>query len=431
MNDAVSASSRAYRELIASTERAIADGLAGALVGVMHVHVRRMRQVAIALGHGIAAEMPGAVESRLRASLRNSDRVFQIGHGEFMVLLPQLLSPGHAELAAQRLLREFEQPMQVAGRPLEAVVAIGLAWSPEHATDADGLTRRATAALESALAGGRRLDLARGIGEDALLVDDLRTALVNNELAVEFQPIIALGDRRVAAVEALARWHCARRGTVPPHRFVPVAEQGGLAAEFTRWTLHAGLREYAELQRIAPGIRCAINLSPRAFSEAGLVEQVVAALAIWGVPAKDVVLEVTETAVMEDPESSAQALRGLRDAGIGIAIDDFGKGYSSFTYLRHFPATELKIDQSFVSAISHDRRAHRLVASMIELAHGLGIEATCEGVEDAETVRLLQEMGCDYAQGYHLGRPTSRDHLMAALGAPRPTAAEAAAMRAG
>jgi EAL domain-containing protein (putative c-di-GMP-specific phosphodiesterase class I)/GGDEF domain-containing protein len=407
----------AYRELIEASDRAIADGLAGALVGMMHVHVRRLRQVAIALGHPVAAALPGAVESRLRASLRTSDRVFQIGHGEFMVLLPQLLSPGHAELAAQRLLREFEHPMQVAGRPLEAVIAIGLAWSPEHATDADGLSRRATGALESALAGGRRLDLARGIGEDSLLVDDLRTALVNNDLAVEFQPIIALADRRVAAVEALARWHCPRRGSVPPQRFVPVAEQGGLAAEFTRWTLHAGLREYAELQRVTPGIRCAINLSPRAFAEAGLVEQVVAALAIWGVPAQNVVLEVTETAVIEDPEASAQALRGLRDAGLGIAIDDFGKGYSSFTYLRHFPATALKIDQSFVSAIARDARAHRLVASMIELAHGLGIEATCEGVEDAETVGILQEMGCDYAQGYYLGRPTTREHLMVALGA--------------
>jgi predicted signal transduction protein with EAL and GGDEF domain len=431
VNDSAAPGNYAYRELIEATECAIAEGLAGALVGVMHVHIRRLRQVAIALGHPVAAAMPGAVESRLRASLRTSDRVFRIGHGEFMVLLPQLLSPGHAELAAQRLLREFEHPMQVAGRPLAAVVAIGLAWSPEHATDADGLTRRATAALESALAGGRRLDLARGIGEDSLLVDDLRTALVNNELAMEFQPIIALADRRVAAVEALARWHCARRGTVPPQRFVPVAEQGGLAAELTRWTLHAGLREYADLQRIAPGVRCAINLSPRAFAEAGLVEQVVAALAIWGVPANDLVLEVTETAVMEDPESSAQALRGLRDAGIGIAIDDFGKGYSSFTYLRHFPATELKIDQSFVAAVAHDARAHRLVASMVELAHGLGIEATCEGVENAETVRLLQDMGCDYAQGYHFGRPTSRDHLMATLGGARATAAGAQAMRTG
>jgi EAL domain-containing protein (putative c-di-GMP-specific phosphodiesterase class I)/GGDEF domain-containing protein len=419
-----------YRALVEATERAMAEGMAGALVGMMHVHVRRLRQVAIALGHPVAAAVPAAVESRLRASLRTSDRVFPVGQGEFMVLLPHLLSPGHAELAAQRLLREFEHPLQVAGRPLEAVIAIGLAWSPEHATDADGLTRRATAALESALAGGRRLDLARGLGEDPLLVDDLRTALVNNELAMEFQPIIALSDRRVAAVEALARWHCMRRGPVPPQRFVPVAEQGGLAAELTRWTLHAGLREYAELRRFAQGVRCAINLSPRAFSEAGLVDQVVAALAIWGVPAKDVVLEVTETAVMEDPESSALALRGLRNAGIGIAIDDFGKGYSSFTYLRHFPATGLKIDQSFVSAITCDPQAHRLVASMIELAHGLGIEATCEGVEDAETARMLLEMGCDYAQGFHLGRPTTRDHLMTALGSVQPLGAEVPATRA-
>ncbi|MCE3001533.1 MAG: EAL domain-containing protein [Xanthomonadaceae bacterium] len=244
-----------------------------------------------------------------------------------------------------------------------------------------------------------------------MLLDDLRTALVGNDLSLEFQPIVTLADRRVVAVESLARWTCPRRGSVAPHRFVPIAEQAGLAAELTRWTLHATLREFSELNALDPGLRCAINLSPRAFGEAGLVEQVVAALQIWGIPAQRVVLEVTETAVMEDPETSARALHALRDAGLGIAIDDFGKGYSSFSYLRHFPATVLKIDQSFVTAITLDDRARRLVSSMIGLAHGLGIEATCEGVEDEQTVHCLLDLGCDQAQGFHLGRPMKRADL--------------------
>ena len=401
--------------MLEATERAIRDALAGSLVGLMHVHVRRLRQTAVALGHAVAARVPAAAEQRLRGALRSSDQVFRVGEQDFMVLLPQLLSPGHAELAAQRLLREFERPLDVDGRALMAVIAIGLAWAPEHAGDGDALARRATAAVDEALARSSRLQLASGTGEDALLLDDLRCAIVGNELSLEFQPIVALADRRVVAIEALARWSCARRGSVAPQRFVPVAEQGGLAAELTRWSLHAGLREHAELLRHGSGMRCAINLSSRVFAEAGLVEQVVAALSIWGVQPEQVVLEVTETAVIEDPECSARALHALRDAGLGIAIDDFGKGYSSFSYLRQFPATELKIDQSFVSAVATDDRARRLVGSMIGLAHGLGILATCEGVEDEATARCLLELGCDHAQGFHLGRPMPRAELLRLL----------------
>lgn len=400
-------------EFLAETERAIADGTAGALVGMLHVHLRRVRQLAVALGHALAAAVPDAVELRLAEVLRTSDRVCRIGENDFLVLIPNLLSPGHAELAAQRLLREFERPVVVLDRPLAIAVAIGLAWTPEHAQTADGLSRRATAAVDAALKVGNRLSLATGAPEDALLVDDLRDALVNNELTIEFQPIVSLRKDRIVAVEALARWLCPRRGAVTPQRFVPMAEQGGLAAELTRWTLHAGLREYAELRRHEPSLRCAINLSPRVFSESGLVEQVGASLAIWGVPPSSVVLEVTETAVMEDPEYSARALRDLRDTGVGIAIDDFGKGYSSFAYLKHFPATELKIDQSFVADIARDERSSRLVRSMIDLAHSLGLTATSEGVENAATAQCLREMDCDHAQGFHLGRPRPREQWIA------------------
>jgi predicted signal transduction protein with EAL and GGDEF domain len=392
--------------MLEAVETAIRDSMGASVVGVMHVHLRRMRETAAALGHAFAATVPAAVEERLGGALRTSDRVFRVGEHDFIVLLPQLLSPGHAELAAQRLLREFERPLAVGGRPLTAVVAIGLAWWPEHGGSADALTRRATGAVDAAVARGGRLQLASGAGEDALLLDDLRTALVGNDLSLEFQPIVALVDRRIVAVESLARWPCPRRGGIAPQRFVPIAEQGGLAGELTRWSLHATLREFSELAALDPAIRCAINLSPRAFGEAGLVEQVVAALRIWGIAPERVVLEVTETAVMEDPETSAIRLHALRDAGLGIAIDDFGKGYSSFSYLRHFPATELKIDQSFVAAVVHDERTRRLVNSMIGLAHGLGIEATCEGVEDEPTVHCLLDLGCDHAQGFHLGRPT-------------------------
>lgn len=392
-------------DMLQATERALREAQPGSLVGMIHVHVRRIRQIAVALGHAQAAALPDAVATRLRDALRGSDHIYRIGSQDFMVLLPQLLSPGHAELAAQRLLREFERPLQVGDHLIMAVVALGLAWSPEHAGDADALARRATAAVDDAIARSTRLHLARGAGEDALLLEDLRAAIRGNELSLVFQPIVALRDRRIAALEALARWHCPRRGDVSPDRFVPLAEQGGLAADLTRWSLYAALREHADVLRSAPAVRCAINLSPRVFAEAGLVEQIVAALSIWGVPAASVVIEVTETAVIEDPEVSARTLSALRDVGLGVAIDDFGRGYSSFSYLRQFPATELKIDQSFTRDVVRDDRTRRLVGAMVTLAKGLGIETVCEGVEDDATLQVLVDLGCDNVQGYLLSRP--------------------------
>ena len=175
------------------------------------------------------------------------------------------------------------------------------------------------------------------------------------------------------------------------------------------------LREYAPLRRRAPALRCAINLSPKVFSHFGFEDQIKSALAIWDIPPTSLILEVTETAVMEDPELSSAALRELRADGVRVAIDDFGQGYSSFSYLKHFPATELKIDQSFVTPMVRDARAAQLVRSIVDLAHHLDMEAVGEGVEDAETAAALTALGCDLAQGYHLGRPVSATELVGLL----------------
>ena len=406
------------KELLESTERAILERRPGMLVGMLHVHIRRLRQISIALDHEVADAVPGAVEERLRAFLRAADLVARVGEADFLVALPNLLSPGHAELAAQRVLREFERPLMILGRPVEATLALGLAWCPEHAGSAELLARRATAALDAALGGGSRLKLASGTAEQPLLLDELRDALVNNELGVVFQPIHAVQHDGVVAVESLARWYCPNRGPIGPGRFVPLAEQGGLVPELTRWSLHATLREFAVLRQDHPELRCSINLSPRVFSDSGIAEQVAAALAIWDVAPQMLVLEVTETAVMEDPEYSARALHALRELGIGIAIDDFGKGYSSFSYLKHFPATELKIDQSFVADLFRDEHSLQLVRSMIDLAHNLGLGATAEGVEDAATLERLRALGCDHAQGYHFGRPQPREAWAGQLAPP-------------
>ncbi len=242
--------------------------------------------------------------------------------------------------------------------------------------------------------------------------DELRAALAQNELKVVFQPIHALAEDRMVVVEALARWDRPGHGPVSPLRFIELAEQSGLAAELTRWSLHASLREFGRLRAHWPDLGMALNLSAKAFVQPGLVEQILGALSIWDVSATRLTIEVTETAMMDSPEENALQLQALRAAGVSIAIDDFGRGYSSFTYLQRFPATELKIDQSFVMRMSRHLRDAQLVRAMVGLAHGLGLKAIAEGVEDAETLRMLRDCGCDLAQGYHLARPMSAQRLL-------------------
>ena len=233
-----------------------------------------------------------------------------------------------------------------------------------------------------------------------------------------------LRQDRLAGVESLARWNSPRWGAVEPSVFIPLAEQTGLITPLTRWSLNNSLHVCAEAQRAGLTLPFSINLSPRVFPERGIVEQILGALRIWDIAPESIVLEVTETAVMDDPALSARLLQRLRNEGLRIAIDDFGIGHSTFAYLQHIPATELKIDKSFVIDMHRDERTRQLVHSMIELAQNLGLEVVAEGVEDGATLQLLREFGCDYAQGYFIGRPQPASEFLAAqtTKAPEPAA---------
>lgn len=400
---------------LAGIDRVLAEAALKGASGMLLVHLRGMRQLVALLGLEAGAALAEAAEARLRLLLRPQDQVWRLSDEECMVVLPGLLSVNHGLLAARKVQREFETPLNVHGRPMTPLLTLALATCTDAAPDSDRLLRRALVALDRALESNNRLELAGDAADDLWLQDDLRDALVNNELSVLFQPVVAMHTRRIVAVEALARWNSRHHGIIPPSRFIALAEQAGLAPELTRWSVNAVLREYAPLRRRAPALRCAINLSPKVFSHFGFEDQIKSALAIWDIPPASLTLEVTETAVMEDPELSSAALRELRADGVRVAIDDFGQGYSSFSYLKHFPATELKIDQSFVTPMVRDARAAQLVRSIIDLAHHLDMEAVGEGVEDAETAAALTALGCDLAQGYHLGRPISAAELVGLL----------------
>lgn len=382
------------------------------MLGMMLLRVQRFRQVNLLFADGLGE----AVKSLAGTVLRPEDVVLRIGECDFAILLPNMRNSHHAVLAAHRLVRAFREPISVDGTPVTVMVTLGVAVCPEHGSDAATLCRNAEVAFGNAQRSGAQYALySQEEVQAEIPFDDLRDAIVNNRLEVYLQPIWDLRNNRMAGAESLARWNHPERGMVPPDAFIPLAEQTGLVVPLTRWSVNATLRHCAAARKAGHDLMVSINLSARVFHEQGIVEQVLGALNLWEVSPESVVLEVTENAIMEDPELSAQVLRRLRDQGLRIAIDDFGAGYASFSYLKRFPATELKIDRAFVKDILVDARSAQLVRAMIDMAHHLQITAVAEGVEDKEIVDRLIGMGCDFAQGYYFGRPQPAEQLIASL----------------
>jgi len=322
------------------------------------------------------------------------------------VLLPALRGRTHAALGAAKFVRVLQQPFDLGGQRAQAAVVAGIAIAPEDGGDAELLCRRADRACDDALGGVERHAFwnAPPIPLDTLH-NDLRTAIADNQLVVHLQPIAGLPDRAIHSYEALSRWTHAQLGVIPPDIFIGVAERGGMIGELTRWNLNVALRQLAALRKAGRATRIAVNLSVDALQLPGFVDQVLDLLRLWDVAGNALVFEITESALMRDITRCSHLLGQLREGGIRIAIDDFGTGYSSLAYLRRLPIDKIKIDRSFVRDMVTDRRARRIVATMIELAHDLDLVVVAEGVEDEATLALLREAHCDYVQGYLIGRP--------------------------
>lgn len=374
---------------------------------VLLLRLRRLREFHRYFGFAAGEELAGKIQSLVSSVLLPNDQVQRVGDGDYVVVLAQVHSAEHAQLAALRLLRAFEERLLVGEHGILARVAIGIALHPDHGLDAEQLLRRADIACARAEQSSSGFATFR-TEDDATRYSyqELLTAIESNRLQAYLQPIISLSDRRLSAVESLARWTRQDSSEVIPVDFIPYAEQTGLITALTRWSINTSLQISAQLgQKLRRPIPIAINLSPRALIERGMVEQILSALSVWQVAPEQVILEVTETAVMQDPQASVALLERLRDHGLRIAIDDFGTGAASFTYLQLLPLTELKIDQSFISGLGDDSRSMNMVGAIIDLAHTLGIRVVAEGVEDSVTLELLSDLGCDFAQGYFISRP--------------------------
>jgi diguanylate cyclase len=395
---------RLVEEAVAAADR---GGLA---VTVAVIDLDRFKEVNDTLGHGNGDALLSALSRRLENATRSGDTVSRLGGDEFGLVL--IGSPAVDEVvpALERLRQLIQQEVDVGGLPLSVEASIGFAMLPEDGHDVETLLQHADVAMYVAKggpAGVVRYDAGQDhydSGKLALLAE-LRRAIVGHELVLHFQPKASLVTGRYTAVEALVRWNHPERGLLFPDAFIPTAEQTGIIDGLTRWVLDAALAQLLEWGDAAKDLAVAVNVSARSISRADFADSVIDAVSASGLPVERLLLEITETAFVADPERASLNLGRLAAAGIRISLDDFGRGQTSLGYLSTLPLHEVKIDRSFVSDMLTDRSHAAIVRSVIDLAHNLGFEVVAEGVETQETLDELRVLGCDIAQGYLLARP--------------------------
>jgi diguanylate cyclase (GGDEF)-like protein len=391
------------------TEAMLEDHRRGASTAVMIMDLDRFKEVNDTLGHHAGDLLLQAAASRVRRAVRDSDVVSRLGGDEFAVVLPGASREAAAEVAL-RVRETLLESFSVSGATVDVEASIGIALFPEHASDVATLLQRADIAMYKAKethAGhvfySQELD--HGSPSQLSLLGELRRAIENEELVLHYQPKAALGSGEVTHVEALVRWQRPEHGLVPPAEFIPLAEHTGLIKQLSSYVLDAALRQLRGWLDSGVDLCVAVNLSARNLLEADLPDQIAELLLARRVPADRLILEITESTIMADPERALGVLTRLSQMGIRLSIDDFGVGYSSLSYLKQLPVDEIKIDRSFVAQMDDDEDDAFIVRSTIDLGRNLGLNVVAEGVETEAVWEELGELGCDYAQGWFLGRP--------------------------
>ena len=413
-------------------EHALSSGCRdGSRVAVLFLDLDGFKDVNDSLGHAAGDELLAAVAARLQTCLRPGDSVARLGGDEFAILLVEGRHDGAADVVAGRALEALRAPFELEGRQVVVSASIGIATgSPVDAT-ADTLLRDADAAMYAAKwsGAGRSRRFQTSMHTEAVerfeLAADLRAALAGEQLVIHYQPVVALETGEVEGVEALLRWNHPERGLVPPLRFVPLAEESGLIVPIGRWVLEQACRQAAEWLAagvVAPAFAMSVNVSVRQLHDDAFVGHVAEALAVTGLAPGALVLEVTETALVQDVEVANLRLAELKALGVRIAIDDFGTGYSSLDYLRRFPVDVLKIDKSFVDGVTGGDEGRALVQAIVDMGRSLRLELVAEGIEGADQLEELRATGCASGQGYLFARPAApsavADFLTAGVSTP-------------
>ncbi|HEX5451646.1 MAG TPA: EAL domain-containing protein, partial [Candidatus Limnocylindrales bacterium] len=379
------------------------------------------------LGHAQGDRFLIAVAERLRRALRQGDTAARLGGDEFGILLEELADQDTAAEVVQRLMEAFHQPLEVNGDEVLVAASIGIAVDGLAGESVDELLRNADFAMYRAKAAGKgrfevfQPGLRDGLSERAELQERLKGAASRDELRLHFQPLIDLQDGRLVGVEALVRWQPPDRPLISPTIFVPLAEASGAIVPIGRWVLRNACEEGRRLRELTgrDDLTVAVNVSARQFAEPTLLDSVRLALADSGLPPDALVLEITETVLMDAPVA-AERLAELRNLGVRIAIDDFGTGYSSLGYLERFPVDLLKIDKSFVDRLDHGREGAVLARAIVQVGRALRLQVVGEGIERPEQLAQLQRLGCRLGQGFLLAPPLEPGELEATVTAKTP-----------
>ena len=393
-------------------------GRRGDKVAVLFVDLDDFKIVNDSLGHEMGDGLLVEVARRIRSALRPEDTVSRMGGDEFVVLLEDVAGEAEATEVVGRVLRTLEPPVSLGDEEISVTASIGVALlgASEEGATPESLLANADAAMYRAKEGGKnrhavfRPEMRGASSGRRKLEGDLRRALRDpgREFLLHYQPKVSLATGVIVGFEALVRWEHPEKGLVPPAEFVPLSEETGLIVPLGRWVLEEACRQantWHELYPYDPPLTMSVNLSARQFRQADLVRTVSDTLGETGFDPRSLVLEITESAVMEDAQANAQTLRELKALGVRIAIDDFGTGYSSLAYLKRFPVDFLKIDRSFVDGLGHDRDDEGIVSSVVNLAHTLRLEAVAEGVESEGQRAHLRKIGCELAQGFYFRKP--------------------------
>lgn len=390
---------------------------------LLYVDLDRFKTVNDTLGHGMGDVLLQSVSKRFVEAVREGDTVSRLGGDEFAIILGNLRHGEDAALVAEKLIEIMKQPFEIEGRELFLTASVGISLYPNDTEDLEALFRNADIAMYLAKDEGKNTfrfysaEINAHSLERIELETCLRQALGKGELFLEYQPQADVHTGKVFGVEALVRWKCGRFGHVRPDRFIPLAEETGLITPMGEWILRTACQEFQTWREQWGGLSTlSVNLSAVQLRQPGLLAMVKRILEETGMARGALILEITESALVSNPEEAITTLKALAELGVGVSIDDFGTGYSSLSYLKRLPVSELKIDRSFVAGLASDADDVAIAQAVVALANSLSLDVIAEGVETEEQLRVIERLGCHRVQGYLIGRPSSPDAMPALNG---------------
>lgn len=383
----------------------------------MIMDLDRFKEINDTLGHQSGDRVLKETARRLTRTLRETDTIARLGGDEFAILMPNVPDPAVSLNVADKISHALNQPFMVQGLTLDVRTSIGIALYPDHGKDPETLIQRADIAMYLAKSAKTGVEIYTSERDQyspsrLALVGEMREAIDHQEFLLHYQPKVSLKTGIVGGVEALVRWQHPLRQLIPPDEFIPLAEHTGLIEPITRYVIEEALKQIRQLREEHADLSVAVNLSARSLLDENFPDYVAESLRRFKVPPSSIQFEITESTVVSDPKRALGVLSRLSQMGVLLSIDDFGTGYSSLSQLRRLPLDEIKIDKSFVLNMMADENDLVIVRSTIDLGRNLGLQVVAEGVETKDIWDKLNELGCDYAQGFYNSRPMPGDELM-------------------